>query len=221
MRRYLFSDESGNLDFARHVGASRYFSVATILIEEHHLAELRARLTVLRDKLAWADHGLDSYFHATQNDPQTRRDVLEVLAGLDFTVDVTLLDKPKAQPQTRLDHPTFYRYAWYYHLRHLAPRDLAAGDELMVVAAELGTRRTRKSFRDAIEGVMTEVVPYRVKRTLAFWPCSSDFALQAVDYCLWAVARKWETGDDTYYELIAPKVRTEFDLFKAGTHTYY
>jgi hypothetical protein len=220
-RRYLFSDESGNLDFARHPGATRYFAVGTILIEPDPLDQLRSEFTVLRDSLAWANHGLDSFFHATENNPRVRRAVFEALESIDFAVDVTLLDKPKAQPQLRPDSPAFYRYAWYHHLKRLAPRDLAQGDELMVVAAELGTRRTRRAFREAIDGVMTQVVPYRVTRTLAFWPCSSDFALQAVDYCVWAVFRKWEHGDNTYHKLIADKVRTECDLFAADGRLYY
>jgi hypothetical protein len=59
---------------------------------------------------------------------------------------------------------------------------------------------------------MRQCISYRVKRTLAFWPCSSDFALQAIDYCLWAVFRKWERGDSRYYDLIKSKIRSEYDL---------
>lgn len=219
-RRYLFADESGNLDFTRGVGATRYFAVGTILIDAAPLAQLRSELTQLRDRLAWANHGLDSYFHASQNNAAIRKAVFQALSGVDFAVDVTLLDKPKATPKTRLDDPTFYRYAWFFHLKHMAP-EFQIDDQLMVVAAELGTKKTRQAFRGAIEKVMTQVVPYRVKRNLAFWPCSSDFALQAVDFCLWAVFRKWESGDDTYYQMIAHKVRTEFDLFKSGKTSFY
>ncbi len=53
----------------------------------------------------------------------------------------------------------------------------------------------------------------RVKRTLAFWPCSSDFALQAADYCLWAVTRKLERGDDRHYNTI--------DLWETSSATHY
>jgi hypothetical protein len=220
-RLYLFSDESGNLDFSGRDGATRYFAVGTISIDDAQLAVLRSKLTVLRYNLAWANHGLDSYFHATENDPRTRHEVFDALTDVSFSVDITLLEKVKAPPETRRDEAAFYGHAWYHHLKRLAPRDLEAGDEFMVVAAELGTRRTRKAFRDAIESVMTQVVPYRVKRTLAFWPCSSDFALQAVDYCLWAVVRKWERSDDAYYKLIADKIRTEHDLLAGETRRFY
>ncbi len=47
-RRYLFSDESGDFVFNRTHG-SRYFAVATLLIEETELGHLRRELAKLRD----------------------------------------------------------------------------------------------------------------------------------------------------------------------------
>lgn len=47
------------------------------------------------------------------------------------------------------------------------------------------------------------------------------YAHHLADYCLWAVYRKWERGDDVNYSKIAGKVKTEFDLWAAGWKTYY
>lgn len=55
----------------------------------------------------------------------------------------------------------------------------------------------------------------------AFWPAASDPCLQVADYCSWALQRKWEVADLRSYNLIAPKVQSEFDLFAAGKTTYY
>jgi hypothetical protein len=79
----------------------------------------------------------------------------------------------------------------------------------------------RKAFREAIEDVMTQCLPYRVKRTLAFWRDDSDFALQAVDCLTWAVTRFYERGDSRSYDLIAHKVSSTFDLFRPGSTYYY
>jgi hypothetical protein len=220
-RRYLFSDESGDLQFRRNSSVTRYFAVGTLLIDEPGLGNLRARLATARDDLAWANHGLDSTFHATTDSNQIRSAVFDALQELDFRVDVTILDKPKAQPQTHINEPTFYKYAWYFHMKHFAPRALAANDELLVVAATMGTKKGKAAFRGAIEDVLTQCVPFRVKRTLAFWRDESDFALQAVDYCTWAVMRKWERGDDMYYNIIKDKIASEYDLWQRGVTTYY
>lgn len=135
-RRYLFSDESGDLTFARGPSVSRYFAVATLLVDEADLGVLRATMAALRDDLAFRNHGLDSYFHAAQDTHEIRQVVFKTLAGLNFQVDVTLLDKPKAQPKVRPDQATFFQYAWYYHLKWLAPKVFRPGDEALIVAAE-------------------------------------------------------------------------------------
>jgi hypothetical protein len=179
------------------------------MIGEADLGRLRTGLARLRDGLAWKRHGLDSYFHATMDSPAIRALVFVALTQIDFRVDVTLIDKASVEVALRNDRPAFFGHIWQRHLERLAPSLFKPDDAVLVVAAELGTRRERREFRRAIEVVMHTCLPYRVKRTLAFWPSASDFALQAVDYCLWAVFRRWERGDDTYHKLIASKLGSE------------
>ena len=50
MRKFVYADESGNFDFSRNRGASRYFVLATIAVEEHLIS---TRLQELRRKLLW------------------------------------------------------------------------------------------------------------------------------------------------------------------------
>lgn len=220
-RRYIFSDESGDLQFRRHPQVTRYFAVGTMLIDEDNLGKLRSHLAAVRDELAWLQQGLDSTFHAACDSPLVRQVVFAALKDLDFRVDVTLLEKPKAQAQVRSSEARFFQYAWFYHLKYLAPRVLMPEDELLVVAASIGTKKGRAAFRQAIEEALKQCVHFRVKRTLAFWRDDSDFALQAVDYCTWAVTRKWERGDDSYYKLIQDKVETIYDLWSSGSTEYY
>lgn len=221
MRWYLFSDESGDPQCRADPNVSKYFAVGTLLVDETQLRQLRGEMQALRDGLAWRSHGLDSCFHATTDKQAVRDEVVEVLRGLGYRFDVTLIEKRKAQPQVRVNEQTLYKYAWFYHLKHLAPNVFRADDEVLIVAAELGTRRIRNAFREAIEDVMKQCLHYRVKRTLAFWRDESDMALQAVDYLTWAVTRYYERGDDRSYTLIQHKINSEFDLFETGTAYYY
>lgn len=220
-RRYLFSDESGDLQFRRASSVTKYFAVGTLFIEQDELARLRQILAQTRDDLAWRSHGLDSAFHATEDSYEVRDAVFSALETIDFRVDVTIIDKSKAQPSIRPDGPIFFQYAWFYHLKSVAPKILGPADELLVVAAQLGTKRERAAFRGAIERVLKQCIGFRVKRTLAFWRDESDFGLQAVDYCVWAVMRHWERGDGTYLDRIKDKVRSQHDFFQSSGRHYY
>lgn len=219
-RIYIFSDESGNLDFSRGSGATRYFAVGTLAMSDEQPSLLRAALLSLRQDLAWRGHGLDSSFHATTDRQAVRDEVFQLLNRHEFRADVTLLEKSKAQPEVRTDPPTFYRYAMYYHLKHLIPKVTEPGDSLMMVASELGTKKLRASYRDALEEVVEQCaagMPHRV----AFWPTHSDPCLQASDYVLWAVTRKWERRDDRSEVLIRHRIHTLYDLWAQGSRYYY
>jgi hypothetical protein len=85
-RRYLFSDESGDLSFRAGSTSTNHFAVGTLMIGEADLSRLRTGLARLRDGLAWKRHGLDSYFHATMDSPAIRALVFVALTQIDFVL---------------------------------------------------------------------------------------------------------------------------------------
>ena len=144
-RMHMFADEAGNFDFSRKPGASRFFILTTVAFPRGHDA-LATDLRALRFELAWDGTDLRREFHATE-DPQRVRDrVFELLRDHDFRVDATILDKPKARPETRSSDERFYRFAWLFHLRNVLPSLLAADSELLLVAASVGTGNRRRAF---------------------------------------------------------------------------
>lgn len=219
-KKYLFADESGDMQFVKNGKASRYFAVGTLHADASQTQALRTRLMEVRDDLAWTRQGWDSCFHAAPNPQDVRDEVFNALSGLDFRFDITLLEKSKAQPSIRPDEARFYKHAWYFHLKHAAPSLYQPGDSIQVVAAEYGQKKTRQAFRGAVNDVMNQKLQ-GTKHVLAFWRDDWDYGLQAVDYCTWAVTRKWERGDDRSYKLIKNKIGFEHDFFFHGTDHYY
>jgi len=213
--RYVFADEAGNFDFSRGSGASCYFILCTIASSH---CEVGDSLLALRRDLGWRGLHLDRVFHATE-DPQTVRDeVFALLADADFSVDATILEKPKAQPHLR-DEAQLYKMAWYLHFKHLARR-MDSSDRLFVAASSLGTKKARGALHSAVDDVVRQLSPCRSHR-VAFWPADSDPCLQVADYCTWAIQRKWERADERSHALIAPKIRSEFDVWQRGQVEYY
>ena len=178
-RKYVFADESGNFDFTRKSGASRYFILTTVTASDCAMGE---RLQALRRELAWEGLGLDSEFHATTDSQAVRDRVFAAIAPLEVRVDTTILGKAKAYPTIRMSDERFYQYAWFFHLKHIAPRIVTERDELLVVGASLGTRKRRQLFRAAVEDVVRQVSP-TVDSRVASWEAASDPCLQIADYC--------------------------------------
>ena len=214
-RAYFFADEAGNFDFRRRNGASAYFIVGTVLLEDPQIGH---ELLELRRELAWQGVGLESCFHATEDSQVIRDEVFRLLAAADFRADFTIVDKCKTQPH-RQNLEGLYKLAWYMHMKWVGPRSIRRTDEVLVVAATIGTKKRRRAIRLGLEDVMSQVTtrPWEV----AFWPAESDPCLQIADYCTWAVQRKWEQGDDRSYQMIEDKIATEYDIFQRGTTEYY
>jgi hypothetical protein len=202
--RYVFSDEAGCFTFKRQAGASKYFLLCTLTTDDcrlsHELLEIRRDLCV-------AGNSDCDKLHATADLQTTRDRVFKALAAHEFRIDATLLEKTKAQPQTRADDPTFYQYAWYYHFKHIGRQLLQGADRLLITAAALGQKKTRAAFKNAVNNTIQQVV-LRDKWECSFLDSAKDPMLWAADYCAWAIQRKWETGDTRSHDMIKDKIAT-------------
>lgn len=215
-RVYVFADEAGNFDFRNGNGASKFFIIGTVTTSDTQVGQA---LMELRRELAWQGTGLETSFHATEDKQVVRDEVFRVLQSADFRADFTIFEKRKTVPARRNEHG-LYKLAWFEHWRHVGPQIVRIRDEMLVIAASLGTRKKRRSLRLAIEDVVDQVT-FCKSWEVAFWPCESDPCLQVADYCTWAVQRKWELGDTRSYDLIKNKITTEYDYFRFGRTIYY
>ena len=217
MRACVYGDESGNFDFSNQEGASRYFILTTVVVADH---VIEADLMDLSRQLAWEGEPLTGGFHATNDKQRVRDRVFAVMARRDFRVDATILEKRKADPRVRPTPAFFYGFAWYYHLTGLAPVLASYADEIMVVAASIGTNEMRSDFESAANAIASAIAP-TVNMKATMWQAASNPILQVADYCAWAVRRKWERNDTRSYSLIENRIASEFDVFRDGATTYY
>lgn len=216
-RKYLFADECGNFDFSTKPGASRYFILVTVMLDTCAVGH---QLLDLRRSLAFKGIGLDREFHATTDEQAVRDEVFAAIVKEPMRIDAVVLEKSKAMPHIRSTEERFYQTAWYQHMKFVAPKVVAAGDELLVISASIGTKKKKSLFHAAVKDVVRQVSPTTTAQ-VASWSAVSDPCLQVADYCAWAVQRKWEQGDSRSYDIIKPFVRTEFPLFALGTTRYY
>ena len=196
-RRFIFTDEAGDFAFKRGVNILR-----------------------LRRQLAWEKLPIGDYFHASEDKQVIRDRVFEAIRGEPFRVDATILEKSKAQPHIRADDAIFYKYAWWYHFKHIGPQIAYRADELHITTASLGTRRRRAIYTASVNEVVAQVLK-GVTWITTFTPAGCDPCLQLADYCTWAIQKKWEKGDERSYALIQSRIASEFNLWRRGRTHYY
>ena len=214
----MFADEFGNFDFSLKVGASRYFGLTTVTFFDDQQA--REDLRKLRFDLAWEGVAHSGPFRASTDQQVIRDRVFAVLEPHTFRVDATMLEKRKVNPQLQSSRTRFYQYAWWLHMKYVAPRIANANDELLVIAASIGTKKELGGFQRSVRDVMERVSP-SITTTTAQWPANTDTGLQIADYCSWAIQRKWVRNNVRSYDVIRDKIRSEFDAFSKGSTYYY
>jgi len=97
--RYVFADEAGNFDFSLKVGASRYFILTTVTMDDCRVGDALAHL---RRTLTWRGHSLPVPFHATEDTPAVRSAVFDLLMRSSIRIDATVLEK---HLQSEVDRP--------------------------------------------------------------------------------------------------------------------
>lgn len=219
---YVFADEAGELAF--HAKSSRYFILTTLTVPDCSIGDA---LLALRRHLAWEGIETHPEFHATEELQQVRDRVFDVLQQHDFRIDATIFEKAKVRPDIYRSTDHFYQFVWYYHLRHLAREAIPASTTRLLLAPATIADRKRKQeqFTTAVRNVVSQL-RLAAPPQLAFWMARTDPCLWAVDYCCWAIQRKWERTwlgqpDDRSHRLIASRIRSEFDIFASGAQRYY
>lgn len=205
-RVYLFADETGNFDVVRRPGATRYFGVGTVLLDAQGIRTVRVGLHALRGSLAWRLRHPNGGTHASLDPWPVRSAVLRLIAAHELRVDATLLDKWRTGVPGMWSDTALYEATWTEHLSRVMPEVCGPGEEVMIVAADLGTRQRRAQFRAAVERSLAACGVSLGRTLVVFWPAVSDPCLWAADYCAWAVGRWWEHGDRRAYSVIAHRV---------------
>lgn len=212
--RYVFLDESGDLDFTP--ASSKYFIVCTATISSfqvcHELMELGREIT-------WEGHGPVTTFHA-KNDPAARRErVLQLIRRNDIRFDVTYFEKRKARPHVQ-ERNSFYAHACYFHLKYVLPRVTRGIDPVMVTGASIGLNRKRLASLHAIQSAVDDCCKEQVTR-IRTMDAVAEPGLQLADYGAWAVQRKLERGDADSFGKIRNSYASCFDVYRTGTEAYY
>lgn len=215
--KFIFADEAGDFTFERKPNVGRYFILCTVAMED---CEVGSDLAALRRRLAWEGVELKDYFHACEDAQAVRDAVFETIRGRQFSVQATIMEKAKAEPQVRESRPRFYQYGWYYHFKFGAGRLIKPNAEALITTASIGTRKEQAAFKASVDDVMRQTVRAQ-KWATDFCPAAADPCLQVADYCAWAIQRKWERNDTRSYDLIADRVTYEYDLWRRGTTLYY
>jgi hypothetical protein len=213
--RSLFFDESGDLSF--HNSSSRYCLFG--VLSTFDPTPINRALTDERYRLLAEGTNLQR-FHAAEDLQAVRdRGFTALTEAGEFEFDVIVVEKRKTPPDL-CDPARFYPHFGSQLLEAVFERHPDPAEDIILITDTIPLKKHRK----AVEKTFRQYVRRHLEeRRFAIHHHSSKAhpGLQAVDYCTWAVFRKYQRGDERSYDLIRPFIRTENEVFSGETKLYY
>ena len=164
------------------------------------------------------------YFHASEDKQPVRDSAFEIIVSNlpSLSIDSIIVEKAKTNPALR-EMIHFYPKIMGYLIGYLIKqRNLNDYSGVVVITDSLPVSRQRKSVEKAIQLALSSIMKSIGKPYYIFHHDSkSSGGLQVADYCNWAIYRKWERQDLRSYNLIGNAIKSEFDIFAAGSKRYY
>jgi hypothetical protein len=194
---YILLDESGDLGFSFDKGSSKYFVMAVLVTDNKRALEKIVRI-VHKGIPAKKKLGV---LHAYHDKPITRIRFLKRLANSGCKTFMLVVDKRKLADKTKKD-PELYEYLAETLLARLF---MSRSQELSKTVILIASRREKgkssdSRFKERVESKIKSCCSVDID--IKICTPAQEKALQAVDVVSWAIFRKYEEGDNEYFNLI-------------------
>ena len=156
---------------------------------------------------------IHSILHAVEEEPITRQRILNRLAEKDCHVMTVYLNKKRVYTRLQNEKVILYNYVVNILLdRIMTKRLIPTTGQIHLVASKRETNRfLNENFRNYLKDQVRNT--HKLDIHIEIKTPAEEKSLQAVDFVSWAIFRRLEYGDDTYYNLIRGKIVEENPLF--------
>lgn len=206
-------DESGDLgfDFSKEK-TSRCFVITFLFVDNKKPIE-KIVTRVFRDFSQRQRKHHPGTLHASKELPATRLQVLKELCRQKVSILSIHLNKSKVYTRLQDEKQVLYNYVTNILLDRIYTRKLIPLMEpIQLVASRRETNRFfNENFRNYLKA---KVYPnQRLNMEVSIKRPSEEKCLQVADFACWAIFRKLEHGDGTYWSVIKEKIVEESALF--------
>lgn len=207
---YIFVDEAGDMDFSSK-GSKHYMFNFLIKRRPFNLHEYLSnyRYSLLERNLDPLNgKRLDiQQFHACEDNKFIKNELFNLIATFNSNSVKTysyILEKPKVSPSKRKEKDKFYIDNLSYSIKLLLDK-LKISKNFIIITDRLPVHKNKSKQVGALKKGIKEYIKSNDLniRYDIFHHCSASSAnLQIVDYISWAIYRKFEHNDDSFFKRI-------------------
>jgi len=208
----IFLDESGDLGFNPKKRSSKYFIVTVLSVKdkkpiEKIIKRVHANLRKKNKKLS------GGILHAYKEKSVTRKRILKALNEKEISIMTIYLNKDKVYTKLREEKHVLYNYVVNILLDRIMTKKLIefSGPVNLYAAKRETNKFLNENFKDYLKQKVSS--GHKLKIEVEIKTPSEEKSLQATDFISWGIFRKYELGDDSYYNIIKSKIVEENPLF--------
>ena len=209
---YIFLDESGDLGFNfKKKKTSKFFVITCLFIDNKRPIEKIVKKT--HSELKKKYKKIRGVLHCVKEKPITRTRLFKRLNNKDCFIMVIYLNKKKVYTKLKNEKQVLYNYVTNILLdRIYSKRIIPIKNGIEFIASK---RETNKFLNENFKDYLNRQIKDRHKIDIKIYIKTpfEEKSLQAVDFVSWSIFRKYEYGDDSYYNIIKNKIVEENPLY--------
>lgn len=209
---YIFLDESGDLgfNFAKRK-TSKYFIITFLFVANKRVIERIVSKTHGELKKKYKKRG--GMLHSFSEKPIIRQRLLKRLAEKDCRIMAIYLNKGKVYTRLHNEKDVLYNYVTNILLDRICAKKLIDISEPIILIAS--RKETNKFLNENFKNYLCQSAKnnHKINLKIEIKTPHEEKSLQAVDFVSWAIFRKYQSGDESYYNLIKQKIAEENPLF--------
>lgn len=225
---YIFVDEAGDMDFSIN-GSQHYMFNFLIKRRPFSLHEYIAsyRYSLLERNLNPLYDRLDiERFHACEDNKYIKAELFNIISTFNANlvkVYSYILDKTKVAPNKRQEKDKFYIDNLSYAIEKLLD-ELNIDKNFIIITDRLPIEKNKNKQVGALKRGIKEYLSskgLKLRYDIFHHSSASSANLQIVDYISWAIFRKYEHKDSSYYKKIEKYLMKIDEATKDRTDVYY
>ena len=209
---YIFLDESGDLgfDFSKSK-TSKFFIIAALFAPNKRPIEKLVSTTHFELKKKYKKKS--NVLHCFKEKPITRQHLLQRLVEKDCDIMSIYLNKSKVYTKLHNEKALLYNYVVNILLDRICTRKIIDISQRVDLIAS--RKETNKFLNQNFKEYLSSSVKnnHKLNLKIEIKTPYEEKSLQAADFVSWSLFRKYEHGDESYYNIIKQKIMEENPLF--------
>ncbi len=226
---YIFVDEAGDMDFSEKGSKHYMFSflvkkrpfILHEYISNYRYKLLERNLDPLNDKRLNIEA-----FHAHKDNKHIKNKLFSIISTFDtnnIQVYSYILEKPKVLPEKRDEKDKFYIENLKFAIEKLLKK-LSIKNDFIIITDNLPVLSNKNNQIKALKEGIGEFIKtdkHKIRYDIFHHCSASSVNLQIIDYICWAIFRKYEIQDSSYYEIINKYIIAEENMTKDRKIEFY